>query len=60
MLIKRGFWFKEVIYIGISRFGTTGHVWYREASAIEGDSFIEGVQFRGVLLYCMETLMRNS
>ena len=36
---------ERVIDIGISRFGTTGHVGYG------WDSTIPGIQFRGVLLY---------
>jgi len=36
------FEFNRIIYIGICRFGTTGHVGYR------GISDIERVQFKGV------------
>jgi len=32
---------RRVLYIAISRFGTTGHVWYR------GDFVLEGARFRG-------------
>ena len=52
----QGFLFKGDFYIGISRFVTTDHVWYREDSGIEWvrhkmESSIEGVWLRGGSLY---------
>ena len=42
--VKKGFLFKGVCMHTVSRFGTTGRVWYR------GDFCIKGVQFKGVTL----------
>jgi len=43
------FEFNRIIYIGICRFGNTGHVGYR------GISDIERVPFKGVSLYIITT-----